>query len=66
MISLVFLLCMSNGECFSTAPEVVFTTEEQCHVAALATIEINQQAVLKGELAAHRAIYECVNWGAPA
>jgi hypothetical protein len=66
MISLVFLLCLSTGECSTTATDAVFSSEEQCHETALAIIEAGQQAVLNGELIAHRAIYRCVNWGSPA
>lgn len=66
MITLVFLVCMSNGQCFSTAPDAVFSTEEQCMVAALTAIEANKQAVGRGEIAPHDVIYQCINWGAPA
>jgi hypothetical protein len=66
MITLAFLICLPNGQCFSNSPEIVFANKEQCEVIAQELILNNKEAAYRGEVPPHVAYFQCVEWGEPA
>lgn len=64
MISLVFLVCTLDG-CSTVTPPNVFPDMESCQMVAITMIEDNKNAMERGELPEHSAIYKCYEWGDP-
>jgi hypothetical protein len=64
MISAVFIICFNNSNvCFSTGPETIFKTVEECKSFA------TQQELLwtnNTNIPPHTAIHQCVEWGTKA
>lgn len=66
MISLVFLVCSLEQQCFSVAPQRIFRDTMQCEMFAEYIMIENQRKVDRGEMEPHLARYECVDWGVPS
>lgn len=65
MITLAFLICVSNGSCISVTPEDVFADKASCELMARVILDVNRQRVLVGELPEHTAVWTCIEWGEP-
>jgi hypothetical protein len=66
MYSLLFLICLANGQCSSATPSVVYPSQVSCEMAANALIVENMQRVERGETNPHTAIFVCHSWGTPS
>ena len=63
MTTLVFLICMANGQCIQNAPQQVFQSVAQCEAAAgIILTEVDRQ-MAAGEIAPHASAYRCISWG---
>lgn len=66
MFTIVFLVCMPNGQCMQQGPESVFPSEEACEYIAGAVMRNMQERVKEGVTPEHMATYKCVAWGTPS
>ena len=66
MTTLVFLICMANGECIQNGPSTVFQTNIQCETAAQIIKDGVDERMARGEVPAHVSIHRCINWGTPS
>ena len=66
MITLVFLICMSNGQCIQNGPDMVFQTAIQCETAAQMIKDEVDKKMARGEIPPHVSTHKCVNWGTPS
>ena len=63
MTTLVFLICMVNGQCIQNAPQQVFQSVTQCETAAeMILTEVDRQ-MAAGEIAPHVSTHKCISWG---
>lgn len=65
MMSLLFLIC-TNTACVSVAHNNLYRTEQECQLAAEATIAVNQLKIERGEVEPHSVAYKCISWGETA
>lgn len=64
MISAVFVVCfVTNGYCFTTAPDTIFKTKEECE-----SFSTQQELLWTNDknIPPHMAIHQCVEWGTPS
>lgn len=66
MITLVFLLCMSNGQCIQNGPSAVFPDRASCESTAGLVLQGVSEQVARGEVPPHTSIHRCINWGTPS
>ena len=66
MTTLVFLICMANGQCIQNAPDMVFQTTIQCETAAQMIKDGVDEKMARGEIPPHVSAHKCLNWGTPS
>lgn len=63
MYTLVFLICIANGDCSVQSYDTPFVNVDHCHAIAKELIEINRQRQEDGLVPPHTARYSCVDFG---
>ena len=66
MTTLVFLICMANGQCIQDGLDMVFQTNIQCETAAQIIMGEVDKKMARGEIPPHVSTHKCVNWGTPS
>lgn len=66
MYSLVFLICLANGQCITQVPEAVFSSLEQCEATANVILRDVDRRMAEGEMPPHLSKHVCHSWGEPA
>ena len=62
MFSAVYLVCILNQPCQYFVDSVPYPTLFSCQDEALATIQENQDRVLRLEAPEHTAEFQCISW----
>ena len=63
MTTLIFLICMANGQCIQQAPPQVFTSVADCQAIARFVLNDMDKKMAEGTVAAHVATFKCIEWG---
>ena len=66
MISVLFIVCNLQGQCFTASYQGVFREVIQCEVFAETTILENQRQAEKAGNPRLIARYKCIDWGKDA